>query len=228
MSPFHFFAYREQNKQAPLAHAAGCAFIGDDALALTQIFEADIQLAMWRRPVDEHIAGWLEQHATALGTGFRQILPAGQTPDLSRLPGGAGRTALAQDIALLGDMLGELLDAPTIGIRLEVIRQAMCPRLHVDHVGIRLLCTYRGNGTEWVDSSSVDRRFLGAAGAGKPDESSGLLSPGHRIESIPPFSVALLKGSLWQGNAGGGIVHRSPPVAQPPRVLLALDASWDD
>ncbi|MEF8706149.1 MAG: DUF1826 domain-containing protein [Candidatus Accumulibacter sp. UW27] len=44
-------------------------------------------------------------------------------------------------------------------MRLDVVRQAMCPRLHVDRVGIRLLCTYRCPGTEWVESAAVDRRF---------------------------------------------------------------------
>ena len=74
----------------------------------------------------------------------------------------------------------------------------------------------------------MDRRFLGAASCGLPDEESGLLLAGHRIEAIPPFAVALLKGSLWQGNGGRGIVHRSPAVAveQAPRVLLAMDAGW--
>ncbi len=105
---------------------------------------------------------------------------------------------------------------------------AMCPRLHVDRVGIRMLCTYRGPGTEWVDDAAVDRRFLGAASGGKPDEVSGLLRPGHRIERVPPFAVALLKGSLWQGNGGRGIVHRSPGVGEGLRVLVALDAGWAD
>ena len=123
-------------------------------------------------------------------------------------------------------MLGDLLDAPSIGLRLEVIRQAMCPRLHVDRVGIRMLCTYRGAGTEWVEERDVDRRFLGAGAGGLPDDASGLLRAGYRIESIPPYTVALLKGTLWQGNAGRGIVHRSPAVPYPPRVLVALDAGW--
>ncbi len=129
---------------------------------------------------------------------------------------------------LLADMLAELLDAESIGYRLEVVGKAMCPRLHVDRVGIRLLCTYRGPGTEWVEDAAVDRRFLGAASGGQPDEMSGLLLAGHRIEAIPPFAVALLKGSLWQGNDGRGIVHRSPAVAadEAPRVLLAMDAGW--
>lgn len=212
---------------APLPRSANAsANASPAAVDLTRIFDPDIQLAQWQRPVDTFIAGWLDAHVDDLGSGFRQALAPGQRPDLSRLPSGPGREALADDLTLLAEMLGELLDAATIGIRLEVIRQAMCPRLHVDRVGIRMLCTYRGPGTEWVDDAYVDRRFLGAAAGGQPDISSGLLLPGHHIESIPPFTVALLKGSLWQGNVGRGIVHRSPAVPQPPRVLVAMDAGW--
>lgn len=214
---------------APLPrHATRCCVLADDPLGLTGIFAPEIQLAQWRRRADPVIANWLDEHASDLGSGLRQTLARGQQPDLGHLPGGAGREALAADIALMADMLAELLDATTIGYRLEVVGKAMCPRLHVNRVGIRLLCTYRGPGTEWVEDASVDRRFLGAASGGQPDEASGLLLAGHSIESIPPFAVALLKGSLWQGNDGRGIVHRSPAVAAAdvPRVLLAMDADW--
>ncbi|MBN9697984.1 MAG: DUF1826 domain-containing protein [Zoogloea sp.] len=197
------------------------------AIDLTHIFDPEVQLAQWLRPVDTVISDWLETHVDALGCGFRQSLARGARPDLGGLPPGPGRDALADDLSMLVDMLRELLDADRVGVRLEVVRKAMCPRLHVDRVGVRMLCTYRGEGTEWVDETHVDRRFLGAAAGGASDECSGLLNPGHRIESIPPFAVALLKGSLWQGNAGRGIVHRSPVVARPPRVLVALDAGWD-
>lgn len=214
---------------APLPrHATRSCAIADDPLGLTRIFDPEIQLAQWRRPADPVIADWLVAHAGDLGSGLRQVLTPGQRPDLGRLPSGDGRDALAADIALQAEILGELLDAASIGFRLEVVGKAMCPRLHVDRVGIRLLCTYRGPGTEWVEEAAVGRRFLGAASGGQPDETSGLLLPGHRIETIPPFSVALLKGSLWQGNGGRGIVHRSPAVAadEAPRVLLAMDADW--
>ena len=214
---------------APLPrHATSNCAIADEPLGLTRIFDPEVQLAQWRRPAEPVIADWLAAHASDLGSGLRQTLAPGQQPDLDRLPAGAGRDALAADITLLADMLAELLDATNIGYRIEVVGKAMCPRLHVDRVGIRLLCTYRGPGTEWVEDASVDRRFLGAASGGQPDETSGLLLPGHRIEAIPPFAVALLKGSLWQGNAGQGIVHRSPAIAteQAPRVLLAMDAGW--
>ncbi|MDP2881061.1 MAG: DUF1826 domain-containing protein [Azonexus sp.] len=215
------------NAALPRNVTSSCA-LADDPLGLTRIFDPENQLAQWRRPVEPVIADWLAAHAGDLGGGLRQTLAPGQRPDLGRLPAGAGRDALAADIALLAEMLGELLDAASIGLRLEVVGQAMCPRLHVDRVGIRLLCTYRGPGSEWVEDASVDRRFLGAASGGRPDEASGLLLAGHRIEAIPPFAVALLKGSLWQGNGGRGIVHRSPAVApsEAPRILLAMDAGW--
>jgi hypothetical protein len=215
------------NAALPRQVTSNCA-IADDPLGLTRIFAPEIQLTQWRRPTDTVIANWLNEHASDLVSGLRQTLAPGEMPDLSRLPAGAGRAALAADIALLAEVLSELLDAKTIGYRLEVVGKAMCPRLHVDRVGIRLLCTYRGPGTEWVEDASVDRRFLGAASGGQPDDVSGLLLKGHRIESIPPFAVALLKGSLWQGNEGRGIVHRSPAIAanEAPRVLLAMDAGW--
>ena len=215
------------NAALPRQVTSNCA-IADHPLGLTRIFDPEIQLAQWQRPADALIADWLTANAGNLGGGLRQVITPGQLPDLSRLPAGAGRDALAADIALQAELLAELLDAANIGFRLEVLNQAMCPRLHVDRVGIRLLCTYRGPGTEWVDDAAVDRRFLGAASGGLPDENSGLLLAGHRIEAIAPFNVALLKGSLWQGNDGRGIVHRSPAMAadEMPRVLLAMDAGW--
>jgi len=203
-----------------------CAAIGDDAFGLTRIFDPAIQLAVWRRTPDPTIGNWLERNAGALGCGFRQLITPGQTPVLDTLPTGSGRDALADDLAQLAEMLAELLDAPAIGVRLEVIHKAMCPRLHVDRVGVRMLCTYRGPGTEWVEEQSIDRSRLGAASAGLADTHSGVLRPDHCIESIPLYAAALLKGSLWQDNTGRGIVHRSPAVSSPPRVLAAFDAAW--
>ncbi len=91
---------------------------------------------------------------------------------------------------------------------------------------VKLIIADRGPGTEWVEAHEVDRRFLCAGSGGLPDDTSGLLRPGYCIESIPPFTVALIKGTLWQGNAGRGIVHRSPVVHSPPRIPVALDAGW--
>lgn len=207
-----------------------CAVRSDKIIDLIRIFETDVQLAVCQRPVNTVIHQWLDRHAADLGIGLRQSIQPGEQPDLSRLPTGAGRDALAEDIQFLADIFFELLDPPALGFRLEIVHKAMCPRFHVDRVGLRMLCTYRGAGTEWVEESQIDRAYLGALSGGQPDELSGLLLPGHQVETIEPYAVALLKGTLWQGNEGRGIVHRSPPVTaeQSPRVLVAFDAAWLD
>lgn len=196
--------------------------------ALVDIFQPDVQLAIWQRPMDQVITDYLEANRQHLGSGLRRSLATDECPDLADLPAGPGRDALAADMGSLAELLRDLLDCPHIGLRLEVIGKAMCPRFHVDRVGIRLLCTYRGPGTEWIADTGADRTRLGSGAGGLPDEVSGLIGTGTRIESITGFSVALLKGSLWQGNGGRGLIHRSPavPVDTLPRVVLALDGAW--
>jgi hypothetical protein len=111
-------------------------------------------------------------------------------------------------------------------LRLEVIHRAMCPRFHVDRVGIRLLCTYRGPATEWLDDRFADRTRLGVNGHGLSDEESGLIRDPAAVHRVPPFAIVLLKGDLWPGNAEQGLIHRSPAPLddEAPRVLVALDA----
>jgi hypothetical protein len=216
------------NARNPFLAPAAHTLITASPAALIGIFEPDVQLAIWQRPVDQAIADYLEASRLHLGSGLRRSLTAGESPDLSDLPAGPGRDALAADMGNLAELLGDLLDCPRIGLRLEVIGKAMCPRLHVDRVGIRLLCTYRGPGTEWIADTGADRNKLGSGAAGLPDEVSGLFGADTRIESVAGFSVALLKGSLWQGNGERGVIHRSPDVASDslPRVVLALDGMW--
>lgn len=209
---------------APISHTV----IASSPAALIDIFQPDVQLAVWQRPIDQAIAGYLGTNRLHLGRGLRSSLTADECPDLVDLPASPGRDALAEDMGRLAELLRDLLDCPRIGLRLEVIDKAMCPRFHVDRVGIRLLCTYRGPGTEWIADTGADRTKLGSGASGWPDEVSGLIGADTRIESVASFSVALLKGSLWQGNGGRGVIHRSPaiPVDALPRVVLALDGMW--
>jgi hypothetical protein len=134
--------------------------------ALVGIFEPDVQLAIWQRPADPLIADYLEASRHGLGRGLRTTLDAGRCPELGELPDHPGREALARDIGQLAELLGDLLDCPHVGLRLEVIDKAMCPRLHVDRVGIRLLCTYRGrarNGWTMPRRSQQARQWRGRA-----------------------------------------------------------------
>jgi Protein of unknown function (DUF1826) len=199
-------------------------------LDLTAIFAPQIRLAILGRAPDPGISAYLDALAArgALRLGLRCVQEAGTAPELKHWAPEPGRQALEEDIAFISGVYGELLGCARIGLRLEVLGTAMCPRFHVDYTGIRLLCTYRGGGTEWLDERCADRRWLGAAAQGQADEDSGLIRSAQGIHRIEPFALALLKGEAWQDNAGQGLIHRSPLVlaAAAPRVVLALDAIW--
>ena len=196
--------------------------------ALTEIFEPHCQIAIAKRRPVAAIDGYLSTVANRLGEGFRVSLKAGESLPLHLLPASPGREDFAADIAFLVGIYNDLLGCPAIGLRLEVLNCAMCPRFHVDHTGIRLLCTYRGPGTEWLEDRAADRSKLGPVSAGICDEDSGIILSPTGIHHVEPYAIALLKGSRWQGNAGRGVVHRSPAVSvdEAPRVMLALDALW--
>lgn len=197
-------------------------------LGLLTIFEPTRQIAIVERAPNPTINSYLDAVANNLGNGFRIELKAGHRIPQHQLPEHAGCDEFAEDLAYLAEAYSDLMGCPAVGLRLEVVNRAMCPRFHVDHTGIRLLCTYRGAGTEWLEDACADRSKLGRLANGLSDEDSGIILLPAGIHQIAPFSIALLKGSAWQGNTGGGIIHRSPAVdtASAPRVLLALDALW--
>jgi hypothetical protein len=197
---------------------------------LVRIFDADVQLCLYPRSPVEAITRYFANASAegVLGLGFRLVTTPGQALDIPGLAALPGRDAVLRDMAYLLDIYGELLGCPQVGMRLEILNHAMCPRSHVDQTGVRMLCTYHGRGSEWLREEAADRSKLGRLAQGMPDETSGLIRNPKAIRQAPPFSLLLLKGTQWQGNHGRGAIHRSPAPdpLQPCRVLLALDAIW--
>lgn len=183
---------------------------------LVDIFAPEVQVCVLPRAADPRIAAALQSAAARGFGGLRRVVGAADTPPRIDLPGLEGpATALARDIAALTELYTDLLGCPAVGVRLEALDRAMCPGWHSDRTGIRLLCTYRGPGTEWLDDTGIDRGRLRA------------LQPMPPSDRAAAFDIVLLKGSLWQGNAGRGAIHRSPAPRDGIRYLLALDALWD-
>lgn len=197
------------------------------AADLTHIFDPDIHLVWWTRPANPAITGYLEQVAHRLAPPPREVATVDRDPALAGLPDAPGRSALLEDIGFLSRLYADLLGCTRIGRRLEITDSAMCPRFHVDRVGIRLLCTYRGPGTEWL---GVKKRLEASSPGAIATQSSEHRTLSPSAFSLPVFALALLKGELWQGDRGNGVIHRSPsvPTQQAPRVLLALDAVWEN
>jgi hypothetical protein len=202
--------------------------MGTTVGSLVRIFEPSVQIAWWdREPVDA-ISRYLATAAQNMRPGQSHTLNAGRDlPDL-QLPDQPGRGALLAEIGWLTRMYTDLLGCPSAALRIEVLERPMCPRFHVDRTGIRLVCTWRGPGTEWLHDGWADRSRLGPGSHGVRDEDSGLMLPGAEVKRIPTFAIGLLKGSLWQGNANRGVIHRSPRIEPDDalRVMISLDAIW--
>ncbi|HSH86110.1 MAG TPA: DUF1826 domain-containing protein [Methylophilus sp.] len=203
-----------------------------DAMECLSIFEPSQQIAIVTRPNKAEISSYLQQFSNQLSAGYRvtarqkEATPAKLDRQL-RLPDGIGKQDLLADICLLVNLYADLMDCPLIGIRLEMLKHAMCPKFHIDRTGIRLLCTYLGPGTEWLDEAFCDRDALASTRLTHEIFNQSLVLHPQGIRQAPEQALVLLKGSLWQGNQHGGAIHRSPQIAETAtRVVLALDAIW--
>lgn len=199
------------------------AIFGDEADVFTSIFDEETCMAVWQRSHSEALQANIQNALEA--TDWRDVriaAPSNTIADAICEQYHLG-DALKDDMILLADMLACLFDAEQIAIRLARAEQATCPRFHIDHIPARMITTYIGVGTEWLESRYVNRQFLGRGNNGKPDEQSGLIQPGATIQQLRASDVALMKGEAWPNNEGLGFVHRSPNPQGKHRLMLTLD-----
>lgn len=205
----------EATSLSPAPHVRDAGHPG----VLRTILDPGITLAIWTRPPPLRLLEATEPLAATapfcrVAKDRPDRLAAALVADLPLEP--CARTRLATDIARLSRLFAALLGAAAVHGRLEAIDGPACRLFHADHVGLRLLCTYAGAGTEWVADEAVDRARLG-------DNRAAIRDP-VAVRRLPRFAVAILKGHTWPGNAGRGIVHRSPDASPDrPRLLLCLD-----
>lgn len=119
---------------------------------------------------------------------------------------GHGKAALLADIAGVAGHFARIMAADGLRIRLERVTGNACKYFHADYVTARAICTYAGQGTQWMQSAAAAPRSNGVP--------AGQLHEGH---------VGLFKGRLWDPDVA--ILHRSPPIAGTGqrRLLLVID-----
>ncbi|QFI39215.1 DUF1826 domain-containing protein [Moritella marina ATCC 15381] len=216
----------QPNQTIPDLHTQGLAE-GYNAGVLTDIYQDDINIAVWQRHLDKQLTTAVNQlleHKPALRL-LLVVTPEDCFDVLSeKFEKSDEITRLIDDISLLVDMFCCLFDLKQAGLRLTILDQAMCPRFHVDRIPCRLVTTYTGMGTQWLNNSVIDRTKLGAEYQDTTDEQSGLMQDIADINKLTRGDIALLKGENWNDNAGAGLVHRSPETSQGERRLfLTLD-----
>lgn len=183
-----------------------------DCAGLAAIRQPGCAAVIWDRPLRPGFLSWIHTLQTSqlprarfvVGpTEVRQML-AGICAE-SGMPEGEDRAHFIDDISTLADAFARLLNAPFVRVRLDVIANDACRKFHVDSVMARLICTYRGTGTQY--GTSADET--------EPKD----------IATVPTGNPILLRGTQWPGDKRSGVLHRSPPIAgtKETRLVLVLD-----
>lgn len=180
------------------------AVISSMESVLLTALQPDVALALWLRALPR---GWAREVAPLAAAGPFRAQGEGTPEDAldaaaARLPGPAPIGLLA-DALQLAHVFAALTRGAHVRLRLDGITGDACRKFHVDAVGLRLLVTYAGPGTQWT--------------LGDPEE-----APPHQV---PAGAVALFRG---KARPGGHALHRSPPLSHLPearrrRLVLCID-----
>src|ERR1700722_9927387 len=194
------------------------AAVSDHPSVFEHVFSADVNVCVWNRQQDPVLTTYLREKITSTSWERRAHIDV-TTPRFDELLTGfeydLGRVRWETELSTLVDLFATLTDSRTVGVRMPATHKSTCPRFHSDQVGLRLLCTWLGEGTEWMTEEDVIR---------EPAEqsASGPIRPGGVIRHMQPFAVGILKGDAWPGNQGRGAIHRSPQPGEP-RLFVSLD-----
>jgi hypothetical protein len=168
--------------------------------------------AIWQRQREAVLAAWIDGLAPeslpqvrCYCTTMRARDVAQRACEMAHLSAGPARAMFCDDIGALAALFGQVMGSAALHLRLEVVRDDACCKFHLDHVPARLLCSYRGMGTEYG--------LLRAQGDPQP------------VWRMGTGDVGIFRGALWTGEERSGVVHRSPPIAGwgVTRLLLVLD-----
>lgn len=192
------------------------AFV-DGVDALGMISGPAFNLAVWCREPHPAFARWLDDACAArwIDASARVLRERSDASAVvADLPEGPWRDVLRRDVEALAAAYARWVELPSAFVQLATVDTDKCNRYHADYIGLRLLCTYSGRGTEWVEDHAVERTSRGP-----------VILDGRAVRSLRRFDVGVLKGNRWRGNDGGGCIHRSPPVARAGerRLLLKID-----
>ena len=172
----------------------------------------DCAAAIWRRqpsPAFQHWIDGLEEERlpeTRLALRPADVHEAvAQVCDLSGTPDCPERQRLVDDAAALSAIFAALTEATYVRLRLSVISTDACRKFHKDYVAARLICTYRGTGTQYGIAADGDEP--------------------RRVFTVPTGAPILLRGKLWPERPDSGLLHRSPPIdgTGETRLVLVLD-----
>lgn len=183
---------------------------------LSTILSPDVPAVVLDRGRDVAMGAWLDSLDPDLLPRTRVILRPAMVRDAVTTvcdtygtPPCAERTAFIGEVSELAAAFSDLFGTPFLRMRLDVVTHNACRKFHIDAVKARLICTYRGAGTQYGTS----------VGGDDPTD----------IAIAPTGAPMLLRGTLWPKTPRSGLLHRSPPIegTGETRLLLVLDPVFD-
>jgi hypothetical protein len=124
---------------------------------------------------------------------------------------------LQKDLYYLIEMYTDLFDCSKLGLRFGLMDSVLCPKFHTDFLEVRMICTYFGEGTEYLYSTQNNRSKL------KFQHETGDMEEFDNIQRASLFDLVLLKGEHFPDNKGYGAIHRSPQMVGGTRIFFSLD-----
>jgi len=204
------------------------------AAELNRVTRDDVQLAVWRRAKRPQFVRSLSDPAllpSALPAFSGMITVSDGAEKVHKALLSRKRRALSDgdilelvtDIERLLKIFATVTKSPQVFVRLQCLDDNGCAFWHQDCVPFRLVTTYRGPCTEYVDPEFTDKTLRRRSFDSK------------HAHKLTHHDVALFKGrgeTLFEDSLLGhpGIVHRSPRIEGSGvyRVVLVLDipAEW--
>jgi len=186
--------------------------IADRKEDLSVIAKPGCAAVIWRRQPPRNFQNWIDALEPDQLPETREIVRPGDihgaaleackafdTPECKE------RDQLIDDVVSLADAFSTTMNAPYLRLRLDVVNSNAYRRFHIDAVTARLICTYRGTGTQYGISTD----------GAEP----------QRVFTVPTGAPILLRGTIWPEAPRAGLLHRSPPIegTDETRLVLVLD-----
>lgn len=129
---------------------------------------------------------------------------------------------LAEDVNGLATEFASILSVENIRLRVEVVNDDACRKFHRDAVKARLICTYRGPGTEYkINDPNNGPEQTDTVPTGCPILLKGKSWPSHPSTGYPR------QNDPWQLDRRATLLHRSPAIENKGtvRLIIVIDAA---
>jgi len=214
-----------------LTRAAIGVAVADQPEDLAAFLKPGCAAAIWRRRPLPDFQTWIDGLSADLLPRGRAILPsdavaetAGAFCDMAGTPPGPQRDRLVEDISALAWIFASVMQSSYVRLNITAEIDEAHRSFHIDAVTARLVCTYRGHGTQYgISTDGREPRRVFTVPTGAPILLRGTLWP----EALGPESLG--SNSPGPGQPPAGLLHRAPPAGDPgeTRLVLILDPVFD-